>query len=251
LTRHLLVIGAQRCGSTYLQSLLEAHPDIAMARPLRPEPKVFLRDDVLALGRQWYTDTYFRHASHERVLAEKSTSYIEDPRAAARAQQVLGTVDVVAILRDPVRRAVSNWRFSSANGLEERDLETALRDNLSGERAWDWSATSVSPFAYLERGRYASYLRPWLQAFGPRAHVVFLEEVAASTEPVRDLYRRLGVDPIPPARTRGPVNRSTGRAVEPSPGLAAELRAYFEPSDRALTAQLGRGLPWRPDEEGS
>ena len=45
-TRHLLVIGAQRCGTTYLHDLLDAHPEIAMARPARPEPKVFLADEL-------------------------------------------------------------------------------------------------------------------------------------------------------------------------------------------------------------
>ena len=42
---HFLVVGAQRCGTTYLHDLLAAHPEIAMARPARPEPKAFLREE--------------------------------------------------------------------------------------------------------------------------------------------------------------------------------------------------------------
>ena len=47
-SRHLLVIGAQRSGTTYLHSMLEAHPDVAMAQPPRPEPKVFCSDEATA-----------------------------------------------------------------------------------------------------------------------------------------------------------------------------------------------------------
>ena len=44
--RHLLVVGAQRCGTTYLSRALDAHPDVTMARPSPPEPKVFCDEEV-------------------------------------------------------------------------------------------------------------------------------------------------------------------------------------------------------------
>ena len=90
---------------------------------------------------------------------------------------MLGEVHVLAILREPVKRAVSNWRFSTDNGLETRRLETALSENLAGPRPWDPSRTSVSPFAYLERGRYVDYLDPWMSAFPATSQVLFLEEL--------------------------------------------------------------------------
>ncbi|MDQ3094586.1 MAG: sulfotransferase domain-containing protein, partial [Actinomycetota bacterium] len=160
MTRHLLVIGGQRCGTTYLGALLDSHPDITMARPARPEPKVFLSEELAAHGLDWYRATYFSHATSERLLGEKSTSYLDVPQAAARARSVLGRADIVVQLRDPIARAVSNWRFSRQNGLEHRLLAQALEDNLEGSLPWDPSVTSVSPFAYLERGRYLDHLEP-------------------------------------------------------------------------------------------
>ncbi len=144
-----------------------------------PEPKVFLSAEVVRRGRDWYRSTYFAHATNESVLGEKSTSYLEDGAAATRAASVLGPAEIVVQLRDPVARAVSNWRFSTANGFEQRPLTEALEANLSGSRAWDRDASSVSPYAYLERGRYVLYLEPWLTAFAPTVHVRFLEDVAA------------------------------------------------------------------------
>ena len=34
--RHLLVIGAQRCGTTYLHTMLDSHEQVTMARPAQP-----------------------------------------------------------------------------------------------------------------------------------------------------------------------------------------------------------------------
>ena len=247
MTRHLLVVGAQRCGTTYLHSLLDAHPEVTMARPSRPEPKVFLSDDVVARGLRWYHEAFFAHVTSEVLLGEKSTSYLDHPAAAARAARVLGEAEIVALLRDPVERAVSNWRFSTDHGLETRPLETALRETLAGPAAWDPASTSVSPFAYLERGRYADALAPWLDAFPATTHVVLLADLLADDAAVGRLYAAVGVDAsyVPPDRDR-PVNQSRQPRPELSEDLLHVLREYFRDSDEELARMLGRDLPWCP-----
>lgn len=201
--------------------------------------------ELTARGLRWYRRTFFAHATSEAVLGEKSTSYLEDGEAAGRAAAVLGPADIVVQLRDPVERAVSNWRFSRANGLEERPLEQALEDNLAGPRGWDRCAVSVSPYAYLERGRYDDYLQPWFAQFPGRVHVRFTEELASLGAGVARLYEALGVDPAfaPPDPER-PVNASAGAPPPMSEALRQRLRAYFRDSDARLRERLGRELPW-------
>jgi hypothetical protein len=246
LTRHLLVIGAQRSGTTYLHSLLDAHPEITMARPAHPEPKVFLSGRLAGRGLDWYRATYFAHATTQRLLGDKSTSYIEDPQAAQRAAAMLGTAEIVVLLRDPIARAVSNWRFSTDNGLETRPLVRALEDNLEGSDRWRPGLTSVSPYAYLERGRFDDYLDPWFAAFPASVHVLFLADLLAAGPTVSTLYAELGVDPAfrPPGLGQ-PVNQSAGSAPRLDAALVARLRRYFHDSDEALTKRLCRPLPWR------
>lgn len=251
MTRHLLVIGGQRCGTTQLYEQLDAHPDVAMARPARPEPKVFMSEELAARGLDWYRRTYFGHASSQSLLGEKSTSYLEDGAAAARAVAVLGRrAAIVVQLRDPVTRAVSNWRFSTAHGVEQRPLAQALADNLVGPRDWDPTRTSVSPYAYLERGHYIDLLEPWFAAFPDTVLVRFLEETGPAgpqgADPVASLYSALGVDPTfrPPHGDRR-VNASSGVAPQLDDALATQLRAHFRDSDARLAARLGRQLPWR------
>ncbi len=245
MTRHLLVIGAQRSGTTFLHSLLDAHPQVALARPTRPEPKVFLSDEVLDRGREWYVRTFFPHASDEELLAEKSTSYIEDARAGVRASRLLGDVEALAVLRDPVARAVSNWRFSTDNGFENRPLELALRENLAGTRGWDATCTSVSPYAYLERGRYAHHLDAWDAVVERPVRVVLLQDLLGSRAAVQDLYLSLGLAPFEPPGRSSPVNASRQPKPDLPDDLVAELREYYRGSDDALVRRLQRELPWR------
>lgn len=245
MTRHLLVIGAQRCGTTYLNDLLAAHPQIAMARPARPEPKVFLSDELAGKGLDWYRRTYFAHVTDESLLGEKSTSYLESAGAAARAIDVLGDPLILVQLRDPIQRALSHWSFSSDAGLETRPLADVLAANLRGPLPWDPQRTSVSPFAYLERGRYVDYLRPWLERFGDRLSVLLLEDLVADPQRVGDLYGTLGVDAaFRPPLLGLPVNQSSQLSPDLPDGLLSGLREYFHESDQALSDLLGRRLPW-------
>ena len=242
---HVLVIGAQRAGSTYLSAALDSHPEITMARPARPEPKVFCDAEMSARGLDWYHRTWFGHVGAERLLGEKSTSYLEDPNAPARVAGMLGMTHVVAVLRDPLQRAVSNWRFSTQRGLESRPLEDALVADLTQEQSWDPSRTSVSPFAYLRRGRYLGHLAPWTSTFPTTTHVLFLEDLLTDPAVLTGLVSDLGVDPDrTPAPPLGPVNESEGEPPALSVDLMETLNTYFEASNAALSAHLGRPLPW-------
>ena len=250
--RHLLVIGAQRCGTTYLHTMLDSHEQITMARPANPEPKVFCSDELTRRGAEWYRETYFAHAREELLLGEKSTSYLESPDAVARVTAVLGSPRILVQLRDPVERAVSNWGFSRAHDMEDRPVSEALARNLDGPLPWDPQLTSVSPYAYLERGRYADYLAPWLEAFPDLVRVQFLEELVEGPDSVGDLYEWLGVDAgVRPASLGQRVNQGVGLEESLDDALVARLRDYFRDSDQTLTELLGRELPWHETVGGA
>ena len=164
MTRHLLVIGAQRCGTTYLHALLDAHPEITMARPARPEPKVFLLRRARRPRRRVVPRDLLRATpTDEQLLGEKSTSYLEDPRGRRAGREVLGDPHVLVLLRDPV--AAGGLQLAVQHRQRPGDPapgDGAAREPGRGRPPWDPSVTSVSPFAYLERGRYVDYLAPWL-----------------------------------------------------------------------------------------
>ena len=240
MSRHFLVVGAQRSGTTWLHDRLAGHPQIAMARPAQPEPKVFLSPDPVDADA--YRARFFGHAGDSDLLGEKSTSYLESPTAPDRVAEALGTPQIVVQLRDPVARAISNWSFSRDHGVETRTLAEALRGNLEGPVPWDPEASSVSPFAYLERGRYAGEVARWCDRFP--VHVQFLEEMLVEPSRTGELFGWLGVaDDVRPGDD-DPVNASSPVADELDEELLGRLRAYFRDSDAALADLLGRDLPW-------
>jgi hypothetical protein len=243
--KHFLVVGAQRCGTTYLHDLLAAHPQVSMARPARPEPKVFLREEPV--DPDAYRAEFFGHAAATDLLGEKSTSYLEAPGVPDRVAAALGSPRIVVQLRDPVARAVSHWSFSRDHGVEQRPLEDALRADLAGPQEWDRTTSSVSPYAYVARGRYADQLVRWRESF--ELHVQLLEDLLDDRDTIGDLFAFLGVDAdVRPAVEDAPVNASSTAAPGLSEDLDAELRDHYRDSDAALSEMLGRELPWRGED---
>ena len=239
----VFVVGAQRCGTTFLYRLLDSHPDVVMARPMRPEPKIFLTDDVTGDPRA-YDARLFAGVGMTRVRGEKATSYLEHPKALDRIAKTFPDAHIVVAVRDPIERALSNYRFSVDHGLEDRPPDEALIDDLEGRpRAWDRERLSVSPYAYVRRGHYLEGIRQVEERFErERIHIVVFEELVAGVGAAADVFRALGVGDSP--RAVPPlvaVNPSTAPATL-SAAARARLRDHYADANAALARHLGRRL---------
>jgi hypothetical protein len=238
MVEHFFICGAQRSATTYLYRMLEQHPEIAMAKPVRPEPKYFIRpgarDDL-----DEYRAAYFA-GSDARWFGEKSTSYIERPEAAKRIARLLPGATLLFMLRDPVERAISNYRFSRANGLESLPLQEALDAEPARANGDATGRTSVSPFAYVARGRYIDYLEPWFAHFpAERIHLLVTEHVVGSREGLADVFARIGVDPAVPLAGVDERSNPAGAAAEVGDDVRERLRAGFAASNLELQRRHG------------
>ena len=196
MSRHLFIIGAQRSGTTTLAQALDAHPRIRFAKPIRPEPKYLLKPmDQTSVAD--YEARYFAGLPEDVLRGEKSTSYIEYPEVARRITAMFPGARCIALLRDPVERAVSNYWFSVQHGHEKRPPEEALAP--TAESSATVVGLSASPFAYLARGRYLGYLESWAGIVGREyLSVVQTERLVQDADVWREVYEFLGVDPLPP-----------------------------------------------------
>ena len=179
---HLIIAGGQRCGSTLLYKLLDQHPEIMMAKPIRPEPKFFIRSRDYSNKRKVYKEYMNRYFKSDQEMikycGEKSTTYIESTSTARRINTILPDSKIVFILRDPVIRAISNYQFSVDNGIEKESFETAISRTKSELKKLDNDQISTNPFMYKERGKYINYIRNYNRVIGrKRIKIILLEEL--------------------------------------------------------------------------
>ncbi len=186
------IIGAQRSGTTYLLQILDEHPEVFMARPVKPEPKFFLDESKYQQGIGHYLDLHFSKHANEKLFGEKSTSYLECHEIGPRIIDFFPEAKVVVLLRNPVNRALSNYLFSKEHGLEIRSLSEVFLKNAPAPTVN--ISLSVSPFNYLERGDYVKHLHPYNEVFKDRMLVLIHDQFVTKQDEIAGLYRFLSID---------------------------------------------------------
>ena len=244
-----LIIGAQKAGTTALYAYLRRHPGIT--GPSWKEVSFF--DRHYSRGEAWYRGNFPNVVrARGKLVGEASPSYVFHPLGAERVRALVPEARLVALVRNPVDRALSHYHHEVALGREPLSFEEALDaedERLCGEeerlvadpayfsRAW-WS------HAYKARGRYAEQLDRWLAVF-PREQLLVVPSEDLATEPKRTHARVLAFLGAGPHRLDS-YPRVYEREYQPMKAETRErLVAEFEASNRRLYELLGRDLGWR------
>lgn len=238
----VFIVGGQRCGTTYLYKVFENHDELVLAKPIKPEPKFFLDKDEIAKGKRYYKYKFYNSLSDEKVLIEKSTSYIETKNAAIEIKKMFPNAKILILLRNPVERALSNYFFSFNNGLETRTLvDVFLNKKPNPDKNL---MTSVSPFDYLERGEYFKYVESYFKLFERRNVGVFIfEELVGDLGKINKVLNFIGVNGFEtlPEMALQKVN-SSKKNHQVSQEIIDDLKKYYSNHNEALEKLLHRDL---------
>lgn len=257
-TPGIILVGAQRSGTTTLFRMFEEHPQLV--RPTQDKGIGYF-DDLYGKGPRWYQAHFplrlprLRSRDRDVVAFECSGYYLFHPLAAERMARDLPGVQVVVLVRDPVERALSAYRHESARGFEDLPLTEALaceEERLAGEVERLRTEPGYRSFhhrhhGYLARGRYGEQVRRLVEELGPeRVHVVDADALfARPQEEYRRLQEALGLPVHVPAQVEQWNARPGGDRL--APGQRAALLAHFEESDAELARYLGGPPTWRSE----
>lgn len=249
-----LLLGAQKCGTSFLFNRLSHHPDV--------EPAVVKEVDFFSKhferGVGWYRSCFpapARADGEPSLSWEASPNNLFYPHAARRAAEVVPSARLIALLRNPVDRAYSHYHHQVRLGHEtlpsfEEALE-AEEERLRGKREGMLRDEGYLPpefprFSYRARGMYADQLEEWYGHFDGEQLLVLKSEDLYENTPgtVADIVRFLGLPEWEPkaARLARGVPKHSREPMDPS--TRKRLERYFEPHNGRLYEQLGKDFGW-------
>lgn len=207
-----MIIGAQKCGTTWLWKMMQLHPDTDLR--IKKELQFFSLSKFHRKGFDWYYRK-FEKLDASKIIGQASAAYFYDhvlldnvnpdhtlPVIPELITNALPDIKVIVLLRDPVRRAISAYyhhlrrrRYSPFLGLRE-------------------AAKRHPRLRIVERGRYAGILQLW-QTYFPEERMlclVFEEDVVKHPdETLRKAYEFIGANPeFKPESVSSSVNQSWG-----------------------------------------
>lgn len=215
-----IVLGAPKAGTTSLYFYLKQHPQIFVPEIKEPGFFAFTGTDLNKI--EFQSDTYmkrititepdkytslFENAGADQKKGDFSTVYLGSPQAPLNIARYAPQAKMIAILRNPIERAFSNFMHrKNANTEQYRSFLDAVKAEPERLRQ-NWYAS----YHYINAGMYSVHLKAYFDQF-PRDQIrIYLyEELAQIDWLIKDLFEFIGVDPAVPIDTSVKFN-TTGK----------------------------------------
>jgi Sulfotransferase domain len=259
-----VVIGAQKCGTTYFYHLLTQHPYVEPAAA----KELHFFDIVFDLGVEWYRRCFPTPGwidGRRTITGEATPYYLFHPHAAKRMARVIPQARLIALLRNPVDRAYSLYHQQVRKGLEDLKFEEAIEAEearmrgemdkmLEDER---YVSFDLQDFSYLSRGIYVDQLLRWSGFFGREQMFVLKSEDFFDNprQTLKTVFSFLELPAWEPqvleprdkrdkARYDRFIRMEGGYEEQMAPATRRRLEAFFEPHNRRLYEYLGKDFGW-------
>ncbi|HWT03683.1 MAG TPA: sulfotransferase [Pyrinomonadaceae bacterium] len=186
---NFLIIGAQKSASTFIHVCLAEHPEVFM--PLSEIP--YFEDPEFQQIKREEFEQLFSRVSGEKAVGIKRPNYLAKPEVPARIKEMVPEAKLIAVLRNPVQRAVSAYFHYVNNGfIQPAPLEKSLTRLLDGE----YRKSFPKAEEILEYGLYHKHLERYLSFFDrERILVLFQDEIAKDNlAQLQRAYRFLEID---------------------------------------------------------
>jgi len=183
-------IGAQKSATSWVYACLYEHPEICA--PIK-EIHFFSRSRF-EKGKEWY-ESHFNKCDSGKKKGEFSTSYLYSTEAPLRIKEYYPDTKIIAILRNPITRAYSQYRNSIKSG-----------EITEAESFDSYAQREVS---VLEQGKYAEQLARYYALFKKEQILVLIQEDidANPLAFMKRIYTFIGVDSsFVPSMLHTPVN---------------------------------------------
>jgi hypothetical protein len=190
---NLFIVGAMKAATTSIAQFLASVDGVQMCRQKEPHhfcTDLYLHPEFSSLpqirgfmGQEWIRnrDDYlalFPAAGHSRYLAEASTTYLYSQDAAKEIAAFSPDARIVILLRQPVRRAFSEYQMNRKIGLAKGSFSEEMAADLERYRRGEFKLFE----RYVYAGMYAAQVERFLRAF-PRERIF----IAAIDRPGRDI----------------------------------------------------------------
>ena len=135
---NFIIVGFPKCGSTALHYYLDSHPEIYM--PKQKELHYFSQNSIASMNKgpgdlaakvsqiktkaSYYNN--FNNVNKQLAIGETSPSYINYPENFSKIKKELNDPKIIILIRDPIKRAYSNYLHLLREGRENESFQQGL-----------------------------------------------------------------------------------------------------------------------------
>lgn len=251
-----LIIGAARSGTTSLYQYLTQHPLVIPG----VGKEVYFFDKKFDKGINWYKSFFPTKLSKSRlekklkrncITGEATPRYLYHPHTPKRVFDLIPTVKLIVLLRNPIDRAYSHYQMEAKQDNNELPFEEAIEqeekrimdDMKKMERDENFYSINFYRKSYLTRGIYVDQLKRWFEYFPREQFLILKSEDFYSKTP--EVYQQvLDFLNLP----KFELNSFKPYRMRKHSSISEETRKklvdYFRPYNEQLYELLDRNFGW-------
>lgn len=252
-----LIIGVKKCGTTSLYDYLMQHPQMLPASIKEPQ---FITQ-LIRERRKGNIDSYQKlsesdlklylslfppHPEGEYLTGEASTTYMWYPGIEKVIFNSFPKLKLIILLRNPVKRVISEYNFQVDLGRENRSLEEMVNSQLDYlESLPDISEITKNPRfdEYLVHSLYVYFIQKWLSVF-PKEQLLILKNEDLSTNQDMVMNQTFNFLNLPPYDFIKYSQKLRGYYPQVDKKISSRLTNFFKPHNQKLEKLLDIELNW-------
>ncbi len=173
---NLFIVGAPKSGTTFLYNKLQIFSEFYFTEI--KELNYFSYDEI-AESKSYYNDykvkeierylNFFKNADKQKYKVDTSVSYFSYPRTANRIFEFNPESKIIAILRNPIKRAFSHYQMDVRMGHAKHSFKNYIEDKNEHQAHYH---------QYITNSLYHSNISRYIEKFGTKnVLVLILEEI--------------------------------------------------------------------------
>ena len=229
-------IGTQKGGTTTLHHMLSRQNDVYL--PRQKELQFFSSKQEKSV--EWYSDQ-FENARANQTCGEITPYYMFHKDCPRRIGKLIPTIKLIALVRNPIERTLSQYFHAKRLGFEDLDLMPALEAEKA--RMMSGGEYSYQKHSYVSRSKYNEQLLRFEKYFPKEQLLIIKSEdlFSNSNSTFRKVLDFLEVKKQTAEVTNIRENTGEKEAVEVDPAI----RSWLEQELRADAEQMNRyGITW-------
>ena len=193
-----IVCGTQKGGTSALDHYLRLHPEICMAN--KKEVHFFDKDTHFNRDEPDYSryHVHFDPKEFHTIIGEATPIYMYWDQAMERIHSYNPDVKLIAVLRNPVKRAFSHWNMERDRNRESRAFWDAILEEQTQFNNPDREQHRT--FSYLERGLYVKQIKQ-IHAYFHKSQFLLIQNESLRNDPntiLAEVAEFLSIPPFEP-----------------------------------------------------
>ena len=244
-----IIIGVKRCGTTTLFENLAEHPCIEKSS----HDNIGFFNDNFHLGINWYKSHFVTLNKKNEIIKkfgkfatyDVTTSYIRNPELATKIKAEIPNCKIIAILRNPIDRAFSEYNENLKKKPNMDSFEKIILQELNDYRKISDEDINliIKQLNLIGKGLYQRQLKKWFEMFSKES-ILILSTEEFEKNPDMTYSKIFHFLELPDHKIKNTKKFNKNLYSKMDGNIRKKLEEFFEPHNNELFNLINENFKW-------